>query len=243
MRIGDLLWFGLALFIVAAICGALVLLIWWLWRKITLPQGAPPPKWTDLAALRGGAARAPIALRLIVIVVLGFLMSAPVAMLYDLIGERTRSYRSVVRELSHSWGGQQLLIGPVMTVPYTITYKVIDNVPLTEAEAARFRKRGIFRTTKDVEREESQTHMAVLLPEELRIEGELKPEQRRRGIYSVQVYTAELALAGSFKKPDFTVLDKRVSQVHWDQARILVNLSDTKAFRGISSLSLAGELT
>ncbi|UQZ89735.1 hypothetical protein C4J81_11165 [Deltaproteobacteria bacterium Smac51] len=240
MRLGELLWMLVAIFIVVAVCGALTLLIWWLWRKITLPEGAPPPKWTDLSGLKSGMGKAPIVIRLAVVGVLGLLMSAPIGLIHDLIKERAASYSSVVRELSYSWGGQQLLIGPILSIPYTIRYSVTEEQPLTEAEKLELAKLGDLRTTKIIRREIVKEKTAVLLPEDLIINGTLKPQERRRGIYSVRVYTADLALSGSFKRPDFKTLDSRVSEVHWNKAAILVNLSDTKAFRGISPLSLSG---
>ena len=235
---GEFLWLLVALFLVLSACGALTLLIWWLWRKITLPEGAPPPKWTDLSALKSGVGRAPIVLRLVVVAVLGLLMSAPINIIYDLIRERASSYQSVVRELSQSWGGQQLLIGPILSVPYTIKYTVSEQVPLTELERVEMVRQGDSRTTKTIVREVSQDQTAIILPAELKIKGTLEPELRKRGIYSVRVYTADLALSGSFRLPDFKNLDERTAEVHWNKSRLLVNLSDTKAFRGISALDL-----
>jgi len=254
MRIAELLWMILAIFLVLAICGALTLLIWWLWRKITLPEGAPPPKWADVSALKDGAGKAPIVARLAVVGVLGLLMSAPVGMIHDLIRERAGSYREVVRELSRSWGGQQLLIGPMLSVPYTIKYTVVDQVPLTDAERSALivdkMAAGLTETqrdiligqsrsaTKAVKREVVELKTALLLPETLKISGRLEPELRKRGIYGVRVYTADLNLSGAFKKPDFKVLNEKLHEVHWNKALLLVNLSDTKAFRDISPLSL-----
>ncbi len=126
-------------------------------------------------------------------------------------------------------------------MPYTIKYRVTEEVPLTEAEIKKLPRRSSARTTRTVTREVSQNKTALILPEELKISGRLNPEMRYRGIYSVRVYTAELALAGHFQLPDFKTLDKRVDQVHWASARLLVNLSDTKAFRGISPLSLGAD--
>ena len=240
MRISELIWMLVAVFLVLAVCGALTLFIWWLWRKITLPQGAPPPKWTDLSALKAGAGRSSLVVRMVVVALLALLMSAPVNTIYDLIRERTDNYREVVEELSQSWGGQQFLIGPMLTVPYTIKYKVVDQVPLSDAEKARLARKGDHRSTKPVEREVTEERTALILPETLRAEGTLEPELRKRGIYGIRVYTVDLNLSGTFKKPDFTTLDARCAEVHWNKAGLMVSLSNTKAFRGISPLRIGG---
>lgn len=109
MRINELVWGLAAIFIIAAVCGALILLIWWLWRKIILPEGAPPPKWADLSALKSVrtyeiiTGKALVVLRLVVVAGLGFLMSAPISLIHNLVRERAESYQEVVRELSRSW--------------------------------------------------------------------------------------------------------------------------------------------
>lgn len=236
MGISQLLWLFIVLFIVLAVCGVLVLSIWWLWRKITLPEGAPPPKWTDFSGLKVGS-RAGIVVRLAVVGILGVFMAAPVDMIYDLVRERTSSYRDVVEEISGSWGGRQLLIGPILSVPYTIKYKVAETVPLTPGELKK-RSASNGATHKIVSREVAERKTAVILPNDLRVQGDLEPELRRRGIYSVRVYTANLALSGAFKKPDFKAINENVAEVHWDKATVLVSLTDTKAFRDISPLKV-----
>ncbi len=240
MEIAYLLWNLLSVFIVLALGGALLLFCWWLWRKITLPQGAEPPKLSDLSALKARAGKAPVVIRLAVAGVLALLMSLPINLIRDLIGERANAYKSVVNELSYSWGGQQLLIGPVLSIPYTIRYTVTEEEPISLAEQVELAKVGDKRTKRTVSREVAAEKTALLLPEELYVDGTLEPQERRRGIYSVRVYTADLALSGLFKKPDFKKLDSRTAEVHWKRASILVNLSDTKAFKGISPLSLSG---
>ncbi|MDR1921986.1 MAG: cell envelope integrity protein CreD, partial [Candidatus Adiutrix sp.] len=238
---GEWLWLLTAMFVVLALCVALSLLIWRLWRKITLPEGAPPPRWTDLSALKTRVVQTPLVLRLIATAALALLMSAPVNMIQDLVSARTDSYREVVRELSHSWGGRQLLIGPILSVPYTIKYVVTEEAPLTASEKAELALRGEpLRAAKTISREIATEKTAIVLPEELNIAGVLDPETRKRNIYSLLVYTADLKLSGFFRKPDFKSLDDRTSAVHWDRARLLVSLTDTKAFRGISQLSLGG---
>lgn len=242
MELGELMVIMLFFIMAAAACGALCLFLWWLWRKMTLPKDAPPPKLSDLSALKNSRGKVSIVVRLVVVAGMTILMSAPVGMINDLIWERSCSYNSVVKELSHSWGGQQLLIGPILIVPYTISYNVIEKVPLTEAEISKLKlkNRPTGPMTKDVVKTVTSRKKAVLLPKDLQIEGTLEPELRRRGIYSVRVFTAGLSLRGAFRRPDFKLLDKRASEVHWDQAKLLVNLSDTKAFRNISQLSIEG---
>ncbi len=108
MRPVEFFWLLLIGFLVLSLAGVLTLSMWWLWRKITLPEGAPPPRWADFSGLKAGLGRGPVVLRLVVVGILGLLMSAPIGLIYDLITEGETSYQEVVQELSLSWGGRQL---------------------------------------------------------------------------------------------------------------------------------------
>ena len=68
-----------------------------------------------------------------------------------------------------------------------------------------------------------------LLPEELRVTGDVKTENRHRGNFDVTVYSADLSLDGSLQLPN---LSEYVDSVYdLSKAEILISLSD---FRGLS---------
>jgi inner membrane protein len=121
-------------------------------------------------------------LKLIAIAVLIGLLLVPANAIKSLIREREQSQQDVIEEISDMWGGEQVITGPVLTVPFT--KKVKDD-------------KGVLTTI---------TQNAYFLPDELSVKSELSPEIRYRGIYKVVVYTAQLHLDGSFVKPDFESL-------------------------------------
>ena len=68
-----------------------------------------------------------------------------------------------------------------------------------------------------------------LLPEELRVKGDVRTENRHRGNFDVTVYTADLTLDGSLQLPN---LSEYVDSVYdLSKAEVLLSLSD---FRGLS---------
>ena len=68
-----------------------------------------------------------------------------------------------------------------------------------------------------------------LLPEELRVKGDVRTENRHRGNFDVTVYTADLTLDGSLQLPN---LSEYVDSVYdLTKAEVLISLSD---FRGLS---------
>ena len=68
-----------------------------------------------------------------------------------------------------------------------------------------------------------------LLPEELRVKGDVRTENRHRGNFDVTVYTADLTLDGSLQLPNLS--DYVDSVYDLTKAEVLISLSD---FRGLS---------
>jgi inner membrane protein len=68
-----------------------------------------------------------------------------------------------------------------------------------------------------------------LLPEELRVKGDVRTENRHRGNFDVTVYTADLTLDGSLQLPNLS--DYVDSIYDLSKAEVLLSLSD---FRGLS---------
>lgn len=68
-----------------------------------------------------------------------------------------------------------------------------------------------------------------LLPEELHIKGDVKTENRHRGIFDVTVYSADLNIEGSFIIPDLPAFEN--SSYDTSKAEVLIALND---FRGLT---------
>ena len=64
---------------------------------------------------------------------------------------------------------------------------------------------------------------AYLLPETLKINGELLPEQLHQGIFNVAVYDAKLQLSGTFNSKELTVSP---DSLDWAHTTLLVGVSD-----------------
>ena len=141
-----------------------------------------------------------------VIGVLILVMLIPVAMIRELIRERELTSASVMSEVSSKWGARQTLTGPVLCVPYT--YNVIDN-----------------------DRSREIRDMAYFLPEELNIETDVQPEIRYRSIYKLVVYQSEINAGGTFKHPDFEKLNIKTNSIEWENAFVLIGISDLKGIR------------
>ena len=146
--------------------------------------------------------------RLTVIGVLVLALLIPLAMIRGLVFERAARQGEAATEIAGTWGGGQTLAGPVLVVPYQ-THVVNE-------------RKEILRT---------DTSYLYVLPETLAVDGRLLPEVRSRGLYDVVVYRAELAVAGSFARPDLAAFRIPAADVLWDDAFVTVGVPDLRGVR------------
>jgi inner membrane protein len=73
------------------------------------------------------------------------------------------------------------------------------------------------------------TRALTLLPEQLSIDGKIVPEQRRRGLFSVTVYSATLDVVAEFNTAAVRELLAAGQWVDWPAARLNLGLSDPKS--------------
>ncbi|MDP3927865.1 MAG: cell envelope integrity protein CreD [Bacteroidota bacterium] len=154
-----------------------------------------------------------ISIRLFTMGILILLLLIPVSMIESLIREREERQTEAIQEVSAIWGGEQTIKGLVLSVPYKTHTKVY--------EAGSNEKYKI---------EESIAY-AHFLPEALKMEGELNPEQRYRGIYEVIVYHSSWQVSGYFTKPNFEDLSVPDANILWDDAVVSLGLSDLRSIQ------------
>ncbi|MEW6586986.1 MAG: cell envelope integrity protein CreD, partial [Nitrospirota bacterium] len=151
--------------------------------------------------------RSSVGIRLIVIGVLSLLLLIPAAMIERLIYERERTRNGAVGEVSEKWGGNQLLSGPVLTIPLKEQHKDDKGNITTSIQYAHF------------------------LPDELSIQGDVSPQIRRRGIYEVVLYNGKLNVMGSFSRPIMDDLGIQNREIMWKDAFISLGITDMKGIK------------
>ena len=124
-----------------------------------------------------------LSFKLITIAVLVLLLLIPKMMILSLIRERSINAESAIGEVMSKWSNNQVVSGPVLTIPY---------------------KKRIY--NEEDKKFIEFTHVATFLPKKLQIDGQINPEKLYRSIYDVVVYQSELNLSGSFEYPDFNSL-------------------------------------
>lgn len=148
------------------------------------------------------------------------------SMVNSLISEREGVRDGAEQEISGKWGGDQVLAGPVLILPWI------------ERERVGYRdEKGVQRTRVDEHR-----RTATFLPETMAIKGGLKPELRHRGIFETVLYIADLKVSGRFAPPDIAGLEIDPADVLWDKAVLSVSVSDTRGIRDTVQLDWGGRL-
>ncbi len=146
-------------------------------------------------------------LKIAVIGILILILMIPTEMLKSLINEREATRNEAVAEVSAKWGNEQVIGGPVLSVPYELI------------------------TKDDKGRTQSQTMYAHFLPDDLQFDGSIQPEKRNRGIFVVMLYNTRLTIRGNFKKPSVASLGLSPDIMQWDKAFLSLGISDMKGIR------------
>jgi inner membrane protein len=72
----------------------------------------------------------------------------------------------------------------------------------------------------------------TLLPEKLTIDGRIVPEQRRRGLFAVNVYAATLDVVAEFRTAELREMATDGRLLDWSAARLELGLSDVRSIDG-----------
>jgi inner membrane protein len=144
------------------------------------------------------------------------LLQMPIRMIGSLGAERAQTRAAAADEIAAVWGRRQDVMGPFLVVPYR---------PRNAQSAWQFDK---------------ESGRAVFLPEQLQIQATVEVEQRSRGIFDVPVYTAHLHLRGRLPKADPAAAGLDSADLQFDQAQLMLRLSDVHAVDALPKLMWNG---
>ncbi|MEM1089108.1 MAG: cell envelope integrity protein CreD [Pseudomonadota bacterium] len=150
-------------------------------------------------------------LKLLAVAFLTLLMLIPLAMVRGLVDERQGRRAEALEEIARRWGGEQTISGPMIVV--------------TERQSRR---------TASGETQLVYSRI-VELPAELTVEVETRSEVRYLGIYEMPVYTATVTMTGLIGGESWPTRGELTG------AHLLVPISDTRAIRAVSALTVGSE--
>ena len=150
-------------------------------------------------------ARTSVTLKLIIIGFLILMLLIPTSMIDSLIYERQGLRNAAQREVAASYGGQQTIGGPVVSVPYAY----------------------VTRTTRDDKVVEvTNQGWAHFLPDRIAVDGQVDGNELYRGIYVVALYGADLRVTGSFDRFNAAALSVPETSLRWVDALLTIGIED-----------------
>jgi inner membrane protein len=160
-----------------------------------------------------------LAWKIAIVMIVALLVQLPIGMIDGLTAERKARRDGVVADIARSAAEAQRLAGPVILVPFThrstqVTTRTDDS--------------GRTHATR---REKVRTGWVALLPETLDIDGALRLQTKRRGIYRARLYTGQLELRGQFVIPAEHRIHRSGREYEWGRARLVIGVSDPRGLR------------
>jgi inner membrane protein len=141
-------------------------------------------------------------------------------MVGNTIGERQMYRDDAVKSIESSYAGPQTVIGPLLVRPYKETVETIE-------EGEKGAKKKVVRMS-DLS--------AISFPHNLDVRGEMKPDERRHGLYKVTVYEFAGSLAGAFD-----VVDPHAEgNVAWGEPYLAMSVEDVRGIVGTPAVSVNG---
>ncbi len=170
---------------------------------------------SDTPAFPGRLPARSMGLKLLLVCGLAFIMSLTALFVFLLVYDRTSRAERVTREVGALVGGQQTFIGPVLAVPYVIP-------PARPNEAA---ERGVH----------------VIFPAVGKAAATTRSEVRRRSLFKVPVWQADLTLSSEFDLSQAGALAPVGAQLDWSRAELLVGVSDARGARADATLQVGDQ--
>jgi inner membrane protein len=175
-------------------------------------ENNPPFQMPSVPQVPAPKKKPSITTKLLVIILLIIILLIPWALLEFLIYDRERTSENAISEVSEKWSREQTVRGPVLYIPYQV-WNGQNNV----------------------------TSYLKILPEELTYKGNVTPNMRYRGIYEVMVYESDLAVAGSFKIPEYALTKVDPKKLEWEKAFLGVGVTDMRGIKEQVKLNLNGK--
>jgi inner membrane protein len=155
--------------------------------------------------------RESVALRIILIAAIIIMLVVPLLMVQSLITDRQSYRQEAVNEISKSWAGEQSIAGPIITVSQ-------------KEEKIDSKGNKYFVIESD-----------YFLPEKLKIDVDVVPEKRYKGIYEVMLYKSKVRMNGTL---NLSKLKEKYADEKFYESYISFNISDLRGIQKDAELIL-----
>ncbi|GAB2533960.1 cell envelope integrity protein CreD [Rhodanobacter koreensis] len=151
--------------------------------------------------------------------VLALLMTIPLMQVSGLVSERQQLRETAIAQIAQGWGGQQVLGGPVLTVPTIRQLAVAANQP-----------------------PQVQVGSESMLADELKIDVAMAVQTRSYGIYTAPVFVSTVKLGAQFR-PQGLAQFRHASNAQWQggKAELRLPIGDLRGLQEVSELRINGK--
>jgi inner membrane protein len=153
--------------------------------------------------------------KLIVVSGLALLMTIPALFVNGLVDDRTTRAADVVKEISGYVGGQQTFLGPTLAIPYNIPPQSPSDVT----------KHGVY----------------LVFPSRASAVVKTETEERRRSLFKVPVFKADLQLDAAFDLTGVPAAAPPGAELDWSRAEIVVGVSDARGALADATMTSDGK--
>ena len=160
-------------------------------------------------------------LRVLFISFIILLLQIPIEMIDSQVSARNMSKQQALHDVTSKWGFRQNITGPRLLVPY---YKI-----------------KTWTNRDGVKEQIRNKQFASFLPETFNFNASVKNETRYRGMFEVPLYQTSIDINGQFKKPDFSTLGIDPKLIIWEEAEVILGVSDARGIQKHAYMKWNGE--
>ncbi|MCG8276348.1 cell envelope integrity protein CreD [Stenotrophomonas sp. NLF4-10] len=148
------------------------------------------------------------------------LLLVPLLLIRGTINERERYRDQAIERVAQSRAGEQSLVGPVRVLPWT-----------QQREVEVVDAGGLRKTELQTER-----GYELQMPRQLRVQGDMRPDERRIGLFRVPVYSWHARVQAEFDDLPYAAVPGR----HYEQPYLALGIADVRGLVGTPNLRVDG---
>ena len=165
--------------------------------------------------------------KVLTLLLLLLLLCIPLGQIASLIDERSSTQAAAVAELADTHVGPQTLVGPVLVVPYVERWQAVERNERGEQTGLQARQAERWQ---------------LFFPQQMDLSGQLTPEERYRGIFTVPFFRLKGQIDGRFAPVSPAQLPQQVkgSTIEVLTPVLALTVSDLRGLEGAPRLAVAG---
>ncbi|RTL11115.1 MAG: cell envelope integrity protein CreD, partial [Flavobacteriaceae bacterium] len=139
--------------------------------------------------------------KMIMVGILTLVLIIPLALVQELIVERSQRQKEVITETTAKWGNSVYFYGPILKVPYKDPMSGANNYAYFFPETLN-----------------NKTEVTMVKPLE-------------RSIYKSNVFTTKMQFDGNYTTPNFASKGIPAENIYWNRAKILIRTTNLKSLK------------